>query len=109
LREAGLAVHLVADVYPDDADNIPDEEWIAEGCRRGWVMLTKDQRIRYRKEELGALEAGHVFCLASGNLAMSVAVEAFLAAMPRITRAVAENDLGFWKVYADGEIRKTWP
>jgi uncharacterized protein with PIN domain len=58
LREAGWVVHLVADYYPDDAHDIPDEVWIAEGCHRGWVLLTKDQRIRYRSEELTALDSG---------------------------------------------------
>ena len=51
LREAGYVVHLIADHYPDDASDIPDEDWIAEGCSNGWVLLTKDKRIRYRAEE----------------------------------------------------------
>lgn len=47
LREAGFVIHLIADHYPDDASDIPDEEWIAEGCSNGWVLLTKDKRIRW--------------------------------------------------------------
>lgn len=47
LRERGWTIHLIADFYHDDAARIPDEEWIAEGCSRGWLMLTKDKRIRY--------------------------------------------------------------
>jgi hypothetical protein len=54
LREAGPVVHLIADFYPDDAQKIEDADWIAEGCRRGWVLLTKDKRIRYRPNELAA-------------------------------------------------------
>jgi uncharacterized protein with PIN domain len=60
LREAGYVVHLVADHYPNDADEVPDEDWIAEGCSRGWILLTKDKRIRYRAAELEALQAGHL-------------------------------------------------
>lgn len=29
LREAGYVVHLVADHYPNDAEDVPDEDWIA--------------------------------------------------------------------------------
>jgi hypothetical protein len=60
LREAGYVVHLIADHYVDDASDIPDEEWITEGCANGWVLLTKDKRIRYRAEELEALQEGHL-------------------------------------------------
>lgn len=57
LRESGWIIHLIADFYQDDATRIPDEEWIAEGCSRGWLLLTKDKRIRYRERELSALDA----------------------------------------------------
>jgi uncharacterized protein with PIN domain len=55
LREAGHVVHLIAEYYPRDAQEVGDAEWIAEGCRRGWILITKDRRIRYRTEELEAL------------------------------------------------------
>jgi PIN domain-containing protein len=48
LRDAGYVIHLIADHYPRDASDIPDEDWIAEGCSNRWVLLTKDKRIRYR-------------------------------------------------------------
>jgi hypothetical protein len=67
LRDAGYTVHLIADFYPDDTQQIGDSEWIAEGCQRGWALLTKDQRIRYRTDELAALTDGHLFCLADGK------------------------------------------
>lgn len=64
LREEGHVVHLIADHYPDDAQRIVDEDWISEGCRRRWVLLTKDRRIRHRAEELAALAAdlSRTFC-----------------------------------------------
>lgn len=101
-------VHHVADVYPDDAHDIPDEQWIADGCSRGWVLLTKDRRIRYRTSELDAL-SGHLFCLADGNLRREEMAGRFLRAMKPILRAVARHPEGFWHVYADGSIRKMWP
>jgi hypothetical protein len=109
LREAGCIVHLIADHYLDDASDVPDEEWITEGCSNGWVLLTKDKRIRYRAEELEALQEGHVFCLVSGNLDIAQMTQAFLDALPRIERAATEESVGFWHVYRDGQIKRMWP
>jgi len=107
LRGAGHTVHLIADYYGDDARDVPDEEWIAEGCRRGWILLTKDQRIRYRAEELAALD-GQLFCLADGNATIDVMASTYFAAMARIERVTPRGRAGFWHVYADGSIRKMW-
>lgn len=84
LVEAGWVIHLIADHYPDDAAHVSDEAWIEEGCRRGWALLTKDQRIRYRAQELAAL-AGSLFCLSSGNLGLDEMAHRFLAASLRLT------------------------
>jgi hypothetical protein len=108
LRDAGHTVHLIADFYGDDAKDVADEEWIAEGCRRGWVLLTKDQRIRYRAWELEVLD-GHLFCLADGNAAIDTMARTFLDAMQRIDRAVRSHTRGFWHVYPGGRIKKMWP
>ena len=109
LREAGHVVHLIADHYPDDASDIPDEDWIAEGCSNGWVLLTKDKRIRYRASELQALREGHLFCLVSGNMDIAQMTQAFLDALPRIERATRDEPGGFWHVYRNGELRRMWP
>lgn len=109
LRVAGHVVHLIADYYPRDAQEIGDAEWISEGCRRGWTLLTKDRRIRYRTDELGALTDGHLFCLADGNVTLNQIAERFLDAMPRIHRAVQNVEVGFWHVHAGGRITKMWP
>lgn len=102
-------MHLIADFYQDDAANIPDEEWIAEGCRRGWILLTKDKKIRYRSHELEALEEGHLFCLASGNLGLDQMAQRFVDAHPAILRAAAGHSVGFWHVHENGRITKMWP
>lgn len=109
LRDAGHTVHLIADFYPDDAQQVGDSEWIAEGCRRGWTLLTKDQRIRYRTYELAALDSGHLFCLADGNATLDIIAQRFLQAMPAIHRAVHPTNVGFWHVHEGGRITKMWP
>jgi hypothetical protein len=109
LREAGYVVHLIADHYPDDAGNVPDEEWIAEGCSNGWNLLTKDKRIRYRAAELEALQEGHLFFLVSGIMDMDGMTRAFLNALPKIERVARDEPVGFWHVYRDGKVKRMWP
>lgn len=109
LRNAGHTIHLIADFYPDDAQQIGDSEWIAEGCRHGWALLTKDKRIRYRTVELAALDSGHLFCLVDGNATLDVVARRFLSAMPAIHRAVRRTKGGFWHVHDRGRITRMWP
>lgn len=109
LRDAGHIVHLIADFYPRDAQEIGDAEWIAEGCLRGWTLLTKDRRIRYRTDELSALTSGHLFCLADGNATLDQIAQRFLDAMPAIHHAVRNTEIGFWHVHEGGRITKMWP
>lgn len=52
LRAAGCVVHTHAEFFKPDA---PDTEWLeAVGCK-GWIVLSKDDRIRYRPLEKKAL------------------------------------------------------
>lgn len=109
LRAEGWTIHLIADHYPDDAQRVPDERWIAEGCRRGWVLLSKDKRIRYRGEELAELHGGRLFCLSNGNLVIEQMVARFFAAEGAIRRAATARESGFWKVYDRGRVIRRWP
>jgi hypothetical protein len=109
LREYGWTVHRIAEFYGQDAQAINDEIWIAEGCARGWILFTKDQKIRYRAKEIGALHGGHLFCLSSGNLGLDEMTARFIAADAAILRAVEANPVGFWHVYSTGRIDRMWP
>jgi hypothetical protein len=109
LTEREWIIHHIADYYSDDAQSVEDERWIAEGTARGWALLTKDQKIRYRGAELAALHGGQLFCLANGNLTIDEMVERFDLAQAAIERAVAIGEAGFWHVYAGGKIVRKWP
>ena len=63
------------------------------GCGRGWTLLTKDRRIRYRTDELRASTSGHLFCLADGNVTLDQIAQRFLDAMPAIHRAIQNTDV----------------
>ena len=62
LRQVHPTVIAHDDLFPQDTD---DEVWLKIAGERGWVVLTRDDRIRYRPAEQRALiEAGTaVFCL----------------------------------------------
>ncbi len=95
LREAGAEVHAHDDHFPAEA---PDEEWLAEVGRRGWVVLTRDGRSRYRPLERAALISGRRARLRPGRRRGSRGEQmaaVFVKALPRIERFVAENPAPF--------------
>jgi hypothetical protein len=64
--------------------------WLQTVGERRWFVLTKDQRLRYRPLEIAALRASkaRVFVLTVGNLRETEIAALFLAALPRIYRAI---------------------
>lgn len=90
LRQAGATVELLTDHFRSDAE---DEEWLFEVGKKGWIVLTKDDRIRYRATERAALVRAQVamFTLASGNLRGEEMAQAFINALPRIHRFMAKH------------------
>lgn len=52
LRQAGLRVEVHDDYFQQDAT---DEEWLAGVGQRGWIVLTKDEKIRYHVESYARL------------------------------------------------------
>lgn len=90
MRAAGMTVEVHDDHFRQDA---PDEEWLGAVGRKGWVVLTKDTRIRYRETERAALlNAGvRAFVLTSrGDLNGEELATAFLSARSAIARFLKE-------------------
>lgn len=52
------------------APDAPDEEWLEVAGREGWIVLTRDKRIRWHPAELEAFRNHKVvvFALVSGNM-----------------------------------------
>jgi len=70
LRAAGAVVRTMADEYGERiGQGLADEEWLSEAGRRGWIVLMKDARVRYRPAQLDAVStfAVRAFCLANAN------------------------------------------
>jgi predicted nuclease of predicted toxin-antitoxin system len=83
LINAGLVVEIRDDHFERDED---DRVWLRAVGEQGWVVLTKDQRLRYRPLEIAALRASkaRVFVLTAGNLRGIEIAAVFLTALPRM-------------------------
>lgn len=64
----------------------PDETWLTEAGKNGWVVLTRDQRIRYRQLEKVSLQAANVraFVFTGGNVRMVDTAAILVSALPSI-------------------------
>lgn len=89
-------------------DSTKDVDWIRGAGGRNWVILTADERIRYKPAEKTALlDSGtHTFLLASQkNLTGREMGEVFLAAGSAIRRAIERfNPPAIFKVYSTGRL-----
>ena len=108
LRDAGLRLTTLSEHYgvPGD-ERIADEEWLEFAGSRGWIVLMKDKRIRYRPHERGAIEQFRVrcFCLAGRNLPADEMADRFLRCLPAIVEACHSPGPFLYVVYKE-QIRK---
>jgi hypothetical protein len=112
LRDAGAVVHAMADVYGERiGQGLPDEEWLRDAGKRGWVVLMKDAKIRYRPAELQVLidHGLRAFCLTNANLRGVEMAARFVDNLPRVVRVAQERRGPYiYGVYSDG-VRALWP
>jgi hypothetical protein len=111
LRQIYSRVIAHDDVFPQDTDDVT---WLREAGRRGWVVLMRDDRIRFRPGERQAVMQAGVpcFCLnPSKGMTGEDMAEAFLKALPRILRVVAANPAGGYirGVNRQGRVRRLFP
>lgn len=110
LTELGWIIHRAAQHFPGDAQNVPDDEWLAFGLERQWTPLCKDGRIKGRQSERAPLETHRavLFYLDNQRLVVTEMVRRFHQSQQAIYRAVAKGGPRAYAVTADG-IRATWP
>ena len=104
LRQAAIPFVAHRDHFQDDT---PDPEWIATVGDRGWVIVTRDRRIRYRANEVAAVRRGrlHMFALTSGNVSAAETATIVVKAWPAIQRAVALTAPPMmWSITRGGEV-----
>jgi predicted nuclease of predicted toxin-antitoxin system len=109
LRQAGLHIEVHDDHFVQDAT---DEEWLAAVGKDGWVVFTKDQRIRYHTRELGALISHGVraFVLTAHDVTAEEMAAIFLRARGKIEKFLSGNTGPFMVAVArSGNLRVLWP
>ena len=89
LRALGPRVEVHQDHFANDA---ADAGWIATVAERGWIILTKDRRVRHRPIEHEALRSNDAaaFILTAGDLLGAAQARAFTLAAPKMLRIVAK-------------------
>lgn len=89
LKAGGLTVERHVDHFAPDT---PDDVWLAEVGRRGWIALTHDKRIRYKPNERDAVMRHCVGLLVIvGAAPFAELARAFLATLPSIEHFLANH------------------
>lgn len=104
MRQAGATVEGHADHF---ADNDPDDVWLSEVGKRGWIVITKDKGIRHRDNEITALKTAGVAAFVFTGKGTGEQNGAVLAqALAKMTRFVIGNRAPFIAaVSASGRIK----
>lgn len=111
LRDAGLTVHSMADIYGEKrAQLLVDEVWLRDAGKHDWVVLTKDDAIRRRPAERDALTeaAVRVFCLTNRSLRGAKQTERFVSNRHRILHQARKSGPYIYGVYEKG-LKRLWP
>jgi hypothetical protein len=110
IRAREDVVHTLSSVYGIREQDIADAEWLRDAGTAGWVVLTKDQRIRRRPLEIAAVVAAGVraFVLAKGELRAADQAAYFLNNMPHIVETCHRPGPVIYAVH-EHRIQLLWP
>ena len=110
LRANGLNVRSEAEVFGERVEGVPDVEWLERAGREGWIVLSKDKRLRHDREQQAMMVEHGVkaFVLTSGNLKAADQAARFLSNIGRITEAARFDGPFIYAVHAR-RIKKLWP
>jgi PIN like domain len=94
VRAAGITLHAHADHFPPDA---PDAAWLPEAARRGWVIVSADQRIMRVPLERDAvfLSGARLLVLIGGSAPVAALAHNFVNTFARIERFIQQNEPPF--------------
>lgn len=86
--------------------------WLPDVSRRGWIVFTKDKRIRYRASERAAVSTtkARVFTLTAGSIQAQEMAALFILAMPKVRAFVAGNSPPYIvTISRSGVLTKVYP
>ena len=108
LRAAGLKVEVHDDHLPQ---NVTDPEWLTLAGKNGWIVVARDERIRYRVAEKQAIRRAKVrafVIVAHGDLRIEEIAEILLKALSKVESiAVQEKPPFIAKIWRDGNVAVT--
>jgi predicted nuclease of predicted toxin-antitoxin system len=91
------------------AQDTQDHIWLADVGRRGWIVITKDERIRFRTEERRALidHAIGCFLVLRGNATRLQLAQMLLRSWDEIVHVSdAETRPFLYAILADGTVQR---
>lgn len=88
LRKAGAIVEVHDDHFPQEAEDVV---WIPAIAAHGWVLITRDQNIRYNALERAAYEAARLrgYIVTGKGMGGAEFAELMVACLPEMTRKVS--------------------
>jgi predicted nuclease of predicted toxin-antitoxin system len=95
LRDADLRVEIHDDHFAPDAKDL---EWLTTAGKKNWIVVTRDERIRYREPQKQAIRRAKVRALvlaAQGDLRAEMLAQNFLKALPKIRRVIEKQQAPF--------------
>ena len=87
-----------------------DTTWLTAVAKENWIVLTKDERIRYRPLELKALESSQLrtFIMVCGNVRGIDTAAILLKAMPRVLEIVKSQKGPFiYYIYKNSTTKRS--
>lgn len=101
---AGIPFVAHHQIFAPDA---PDDVWLAGVAEKGWLVVTRDQRIRYKiNEQRAAIQAQlHLFVFTQGGLPAAETAAILVRAYPAVCRCAGSRPPpAFWSLQRSGEV-----
>jgi predicted nuclease of predicted toxin-antitoxin system len=110
LKAQGATVERHDDHFAKDA---PDPEWLAEVGARGWIVISKDKRIRYRGAERAAVHGAKIglFIFIGGNMTGPQLAARIASALMQMVLVVETQERPFIATISKAgivKVRDTW-
>lgn len=85
LRAAGVEIRVHDELFPQGTEDVV---WLREAGLNGWIVITRDDRIRYNQLEKQAVLAARLrfFSITSSSLTGEEAAALILSALEKMSR-----------------------
>lgn len=90
LRAAGVEIRVHDEIFPQGTQDV---DWLREAGAHRWVVITRDDRIRYNQLEKQAVIAARLrfFSITSSSLTGEEAASLILSALDKMSRLCRQH------------------